>query len=181
MQKILIDENLSPSLIADAQQLDVTWLMIGNATIANSLRNSISTANFTQQAVIPYQSGELMIFKTGEIPAFVEAKGAAVQGVSRPTPDKIIVTLSPSSDTATIVVKEAYFPTWAAETGHESLIVQRELTDGFIQVTVPPETGQIIVYQTPQSNIWNIVSAISLAAFIILSAIVIVKERRSKR
>jgi hypothetical protein len=169
------------SLIADAQQLDVTWVMIGNVTIANSLMSNITAANFTQQAVMPYQSGELLIFKTRNVPAFVEANGTSVQTVSRPTPDKIIVTLNPSPDTATIVVKEAYFPTWTAETGHESLIVQREPTDGFIQVTVPPETGQIIVYQAPQSNIWNILSAVSLAACVILSAIVILKERRSNR
>jgi hypothetical protein len=169
------------SLITDAQQLDVTWVMIGNVTIANSLQKSFTAANFTQQTVIPYQSGELLIFKTGNVPAFVEARGASVQAVSQPTPDKIIVTLSPSSDTATIMVKEAYFPTWAAETGHESLIVQREPTNGFIQVTVPPETAQIILYQAPQPNVWNIVSAVSLAACVILSTMVILKEQRSSR
>lgn len=169
------------SLIANATLLDVTWVMIGNASITNSLEGSITAANFTQQAVIPYQSGELMIFKIGNVPAFVEAKGTHVQTVSRPTPDKIIVTLSPSSNPATILVKEAYFPTWAAETDRGSLIVQRESSTGFIQVIVPPDTSQLILYQTPQSNVWNIVSAVSLATCVILSTIVILKERRSSR
>jgi hypothetical protein len=169
------------SLIANATLLDVTWVMTGNASITNGLKDSITAANFTQQAVIPYQSGELMIFKTGNVPAFVEAKGTYVQTVSRPTPDKIIVTLSPSSNPATILVKEAYFPTWAAETDRGSLIVQREPGTGFIQVIVPPDTSQLIIYQTPQSNVWNIVSAISLATCVFLSTIVILKQRRSSR
>jgi len=169
------------SLIGNATLLDVTWVMVGNASIANSLKDSITAANFTERAVIPYQSGELTIFKTGDVPAFVEAKGTYVQTVSRPSPDKIVVTLSPSSNRATILVKEAYFPTWAAETDRGSLIVQKEPSTGFIQVTVPPDTSQLILYQTPQSNVWNIVSAISLATCVILSIIVILKERRSSR
>jgi hypothetical protein len=169
------------SLIANSTLLDVTWVMLGNITIANSLQDSITAANFTQQAVIPYQSGELMIFKTGNVPAFVEANGTQVQALSRPTPDKIIVTLSPSSSASTILIKEAYFPTWAAETDRGRLIVPRESSAGFIQVTVPPDTSQVILHQTPQSNVWNMVSAISLATCVALSAIVILKERRSSR
>ena len=169
------------SLIANSTLLDVTWLMIGNVSIANDLKASITAANFTERAAIPYQSGELMIFKTGNVPAFVEAKGTYVQTVSRPTPDKIIVTLSPSSNPATILVKEAYFPTWAAETDRGSLVVQRESGTGFIQVTVPPDTSQLIIYQTPQSNVWNMVSAISLAICVVFGTIVILRERRSSR
>jgi uncharacterized membrane protein len=173
------------SLISSASLLDVTWVMIGvvpgKSSLAASLIASITDANFTEQTIVPYQSVKLMIFKARNVPEFVEAKGTSVKAVSQPTPDKIIVALSSNPKTARILIKEAYFPTWAAEADGKGLVVQRETSTGYIQVIVPPNTTEVTLYQVPQPNTWNIVSVVSLAVILILGASLLLGERRSRR
>jgi uncharacterized membrane protein YfhO len=122
-----------------------------------------------------------MIFKARDLPEFVEAKKANVRAVSRPTPDRIVVSLSSNPETSTILIKEAYFPTWAAEADGKGLDIQRETSTGYIQVIVPPNTAQVTIYQPPQPNTWNIVSVVSLAVILGLSASLMLTQKRPRR
>jgi uncharacterized membrane protein YfhO len=131
--------------------------------------------------VIPYQSVELVIFKARNVPEFVHADSTTVQTVSQPTPDKVIVELSPSRETSTILIKQAYFPTWAAEADGKSLVVQREPSSGYMQVIIPPNTAEVTLYQISQPNAWNIVSGVSLAVILALGAVALLRQRPSKR
>jgi hypothetical protein len=173
------------SLIANAQLLDVTWVMVGvvlgKNSLASSLIGTITQANFTQQAVIPYQSVELVIFKARNVPEFVHADHTTVQTVSQPTPDKVIVELSPTRETSTILIKQAYFPTWAAEADGKSLVVEREPSSGYMQVIIPPNTAEVTLYQIPQPNAWNIVSGVSLSVILAMGAASLLRQRPSKR
>ncbi len=173
------------SLVGNSTLLDITWVMVGvvpgNSSVSYSLISAITDANFTQQVVIPYQSVELLIFKAKNAPSLVDAKGTIVDAVSQPTPDKIIVTLSTEPVTATILIKEAYFPTWAAEANGQSLNVQRESSTGYMLVTVPPDTAQVTLYQIAQPSTWNLVSGVSMVVILILGTGLLLNRRLSGR
>jgi uncharacterized membrane protein YfhO len=127
----------------------------------------------------PVQRGELVIFKAQKVPSYVDAPKGFIQQVARPNPDRIILSTSPSSRTTTIVVKEAYFPTWAAEADGKGLTVEKEQSTGFIMLEVPPGTHNVTLYQASQSSLWNIVSSVSLTICLALSAILLIQKRRS--
>ena len=173
------------TLIASSRQLDVTWVMIGTQELASDMVDALSQAEFTKQLTVPYQmtapfqGGELVIFKAQKVPSYVDAPEGFVQRVARPNPDKIMLNTSPSSRTTTIVVKEAYFPTWAAEADGKGLTVEKQQSTGFIMLEVPPDTHNVTLYQASQSSLWSIVSSVSLTICLALSVILLIQKRRS--
>jgi hypothetical protein len=172
------------ALISNSQLLDVTWVMVGvtvGKPAASSLFDTLAQANFVQQAVVPYQSVQLMIFKAKNVPTFVDTNGIEVKAVSQPTPDKIMVKLNPTSGPGTLLIKEAYFPTWSAEADGIPLSVRRDASTGYILLNIPPLTSQVTLNQIPQSNSWNMVSALSLMICIVLAAMGMLNRRGSKR
>lgn len=168
------------SLITNAQQLDLTWVIFGNRSSADSLYTALRDANFTQEATIPYHPSDLLIFKASDPPTFVEAPKGILVDASQPNPDKIELTLNPVTQHTTIVVKEAYFPTWAALADGRSISIGREPTTGYIQLTVPTGTRQITLYQTPQPITWNMISIASLA-LCLAGTMLTLRKRRVRR
>lgn len=183
------------SLIRSSPQLDITWVIIGTEAVRDQMMSTLSQAAFSQELVVQYPMvteqlkgvqltgptgvGELFIFKSAKVPAYVDAPAGFIQEVIRPDPDRITLKTSPTATITTVVIKEAYFPTWAAEADGVSISVKREQSTGFISLDVPTQTHEVNVYQRPQSNIWGIISAASLIICLTLLVIAIVKNRRS--
>lgn len=168
------------TLISEAGMLDVTWVMIGdNGTLANML---MKNANFKEQLIVSYGNVELIVYKALEIPSLVEtgAPNVKVKSVTRANPDRIEVSFDAVPQTAMIVVKEAYFPTWAATADGRSLPVMRDSNTGYILLTVPAGTNQVALYQKPEGSIWSMVSIISLLVCI-GPGVVLLASKREKR
>jgi uncharacterized membrane protein len=166
------------NLISQAGVLGVTWVMVGdNGTLANML---MENTNFTERLSVSYGRVDLVVYKALEVPSLVETCGPneGVKAVTRPNPDRIEVSFDTVQRATKIVVKEAYFPTWAATTDGQSLPVARDSKTGYILLTVPAGTNQLTLYQKPQPGIWSVVSIISLLVCIGLGVVLLAKKER---
>ena len=163
----------------------MTWVMIGTLETATKMMSALDEAGFTEQLRVPYQmtppyhGDELVIFKALKVPSYVDAPLGSIQQVARLNPDEIVLSTNPVSQTTTIVVKEAYFPTWAAQADGTTITVEKETSTGFIQISVPPYTRQVTIYQVSQSNLWNMTTIVSLAICLALTT-AFWRKRRSK-
>ncbi len=178
-------------LVEKAQLLDITWVMIGdNGTLANTIMRN---TNFTEQLNIPYgnvcKTGhqcthvDLVVYKAMQTPSPIETTPASQDliSITRPNPDEIILRLNSPQQDRTMVVKEAYFPTWAATADGQNLPVMRDSDTGYILLMIPAGTTQVILYQKPATNIWNMISVISLIICLCLSAILLTRRTKSGR
>jgi hypothetical protein len=165
-------------LISYSQILDVTWIVIGNGTLAGEL---MQNTNFTEQLVVPYGNVNLVVYKSTTIPSFIETNTSNVNltSVIVPNPDEIIMTFQPNPGTSTIIVKEAYFPTWAGTANGTPLLVGKDESTGYIQLTIPPDTTQVILYQRPSGTRWAMVSLTSLILCLALTAAVLIRRRKT--
>jgi len=150
-------------LIGEADQLEVTWLIIGGRKLAGILTQG---SGFIEQLAVPYEGLELIVFKNPRVPSYVEMVGDELPNVGRPNPDVINLTFNPPSGGGLLIIKEAYFPTWAATADGRPLNVQREDSSGYMLLQVPSGTVQVIVYQKPNAGAWNLISAMSLVIWV---------------
>ncbi len=173
------------TLIAQAEPLGITWIMIGNRTLANALM--MMKSDFTEELSVPYAipSGtiELIIYKAKRIPSFIltDPPTTDLPTVSRTNPDRIVLKFSPITQATTVLVKEAYFPTWKAVADGESIAVKRDSTSGYILLNVPAGTHQVTLYQERESWQWYLVSLISLAACLAAVFLMIVRNSRQSK
>lgn len=166
-------------LISNSQLFDVTWIMIGdNGTLAGEL---MQNTNFTEQLVVPYGKVNLVVYKSTTVPSFIETNASNVNltSVSRPNPDEIIMNFQPSPDTLTMLVKEAYFPTWAGTANGSPLVVGRDVGTGYILLTIPSGTAQVVLYQRSSGTRWATVSVASLILYLALTAAIYIRKRKS--
>ena len=156
-------------LIAQADLLDITWVMVGGRALADQL---MIGGRFVEQLSVQYPTShgfiDLILFKIVRVPSFVVTNSSVfgVQNVSQPNPDEIVLTFSSSARSSEALVKEAYFPTWKAMNGNHGVQVDRENSTGYILLTIPAGVTEVILYQNPNEGTW---STISIVAFLICS------------
>jgi len=166
-------------LISDAQLFDVTWIMIGdNGTLAGEL---MQNTNFTEQLVVPYGNVNLVVYKSITLPSFIETNSSNLNltSITRPNPDEIIMTFQPSPETSTVIVKEAYFPTWAGTANGSPLVVGKDSVNDYIQLTLPPNTNQVTLDQRTNDTRWTIISLTSLILCLALTAAILIRKRKT--
>jgi hypothetical protein len=166
-------------LISQAQLLDITWVMIGdNGTLATEIMHN---TNFTEQLIVPYGNVNLVIYKSVTVPSYVETEPSNfnLTSLTRANPDQIEMTFQPIQQESTVLVKEAYFPTWAATANGAPLVVGKDAASGYILLSLPPGTEQVNLYQRPNETLWNVVSLVSLIICLALTAIVLVRRRKT--
>jgi len=147
-------------LVSESNQLDATWVIIGdNGTLADRI---MKDAPFNEQLTVPYGKVDLKIYKAIQVPSLVDSGQQPLENVTRPNPDIIILSLKPIPSSNTLIVKEAYFPTWAAKADGQTLPVKSQPGTNYIMLQVPADTRQVIIYQKPATNLWNAVSIVSL-------------------
>jgi hypothetical protein len=150
-------------LLSESNQLDVTWVVIGdNGTLADQI---MKDAPFNKELTVPYGRVDLKVYKALQVPSLVDSEHQALQNVICPNPDVIVLSLKPIEASNTIIVKEAYFPTWAAKADGQDLPVTTQPGTNYIMLQVPAGTQQVLIYQKPATNLWNAVSLISFLAF----------------
>jgi hypothetical protein len=168
------------TLIDSAQELDITWVIIGSPRLAYVL---MGDSNFTQQLSVSYSPEDLLIYKINQPPSYVEDVGvnAALPEISRPNPDRIILDYATGTPGNLIILKEAYFPTWVATADGQPIMVQRDPSTGYILLNVPAGARQVAVFQKTNSAIWNITSAISTFLWLALTAALLLRRHRARR
>jgi len=167
-------------LIARADLLDITWVIVGGKSLADQL---MIGGRFVEQLSVQYPTSrgfiDLILFKIARVPSFAVTNFSdlGVRNVSQPNPDEIVLTLSGSAKPSKVVVKEAYFPTWQASDGDQWIQVERENSTGYILLTIPAGVTEVTIYQNPNEGAWN---TISIIAFLI-SCIGLSASQTSKR
>jgi hypothetical protein len=152
-------------LIEQADLLDITWVIVGGRSLADQL---MIAGEFTEQLSVQCQTSQgyldLIIFKNVREPSFVLSSSSdfAIENVSQPNPDEIIINFSSPAQSSRVLVKEAYFPTWQAMYGNHPLSVERENSTGYFLLTIPAGTTQIVLYQNPNEGVWNTVSTVAI-------------------
>jgi len=166
-------------LISQAQLLDITWVMIGdNGTLATEIMHD---TNFTERLIVPYGSVHLVVYKSLDPPSFVstEASTLNLTSLARPNPDHIEMTFQPIQQESTVLVKEAFFPTWAATADGAPLGVGRDSATGYILLTLPAGTGQVSLYQKTNDTLWDTISLVSLILCLSLTALMLARRRKA--
>jgi hypothetical protein len=130
----------------------------------------MSGSHFAKELMIPYGSVELIVYKTNDAYSFIDGD-VNVTEVSRPNPDEISINIYPTSANATILVKEAYFPTWRATANGEPVTVNDDKNTGYILLILPPGARAVTLYQQPDDLAWNALSLMTLLALLVASAI----------
>jgi hypothetical protein len=166
-------------LISQAQLLDIAWVMIGdNGTLATEIMHN---TNFTEQLSVPYGGVNLVVYKSLTIPSYVttDPSNLNLTSLARPSPDQIEMTFQPISQESTVLVKEAYFPTWAATANGAPLVVGKDAATNYILLALPPGTERVNLYQRPNDTLWNAVSLVSLIICLALTVIVLARRRKT--
>jgi hypothetical protein len=166
-------------LISQAQLLDITWVMIGdNGTLATEIMHN---TNFTEQLIVPYGNVNLVIYKSVTVSSYVETEPSNfnLTSLTRANPDQIEMTFQPVQQESSVLVKEAYFPTWASTANGAPLVVGKDAASGYILLSLPPGTEQVNLYQRPNETLWNVVSLVSLIICLALTAIVLARRRKT--
>ncbi len=166
------------SLISQSRQLDITWVMIGSADIASALMQG---TGFIQQLSVPYGSQEILVYKASVPPSFVETvPNESLPKIESPNPDELVLTYSANSLASRIIIKEAYFPTWHATADGQTVKVEKDAATGYMLLQVPAGVHQVILYQETNSEIWNMLSILSMVVWLGFG-IALVARARSKR
>jgi hypothetical protein len=153
--------------------------MIGdNGTLATEIMHN---TNFTEQLIVPYGGVNLVVYKSLTIPSYTttDPSNLNLTSLARPGPDQIEMTFQPISQESTVLVKEAYFPTWAATANGVPLVVGKDAATGYILLALPPGTERVNLYQRPNDILWNAVSLVSLIICLALTAIVLARRRKT--
>ena len=152
-------------LIADADALDITWIIIGGRKLADQL---MIGGRFTEQLAVRYATSQgsidLVVYKINRVPSFVDidSSTAEVVNVTQPNPDKIDLTFKATVSPSEALVKEAYFPTWQAVADGHKILISRENSTGYILLAIPTGVTEITLYQNSDEDIWNVVSIIAI-------------------
>lgn len=153
--------------------------MIGdNGTLAGEL---MQNTNFTERLIVPYGNVNLVVYKSITLPSFIETNPSNLNltSITRPNPDEIVMTFQPTRETSTVIVKEAYFPTWAGTANGSSLVVGKDSVSDYIQLTLPPNTNQVTLYQRTNDTRWTIISITSLILCLALTVAIHIRKRKT--
>jgi hypothetical protein len=154
------------SLINQAQLLDITWVIIGdNGSLATALMGG---TGFAEKLTVPYADVQLVVYKSTQPQSLVDGD-VNVTGVSTPSPDQMQISVHTTEAVTTILVKEAYFPTWIATADGGPLTVNRDSSTGYIFLILPAGTREVTLYQNANETVWNAISVVSLITALVFA------------
>ena len=166
------------TLIGESDLLDITWVIIGdNGTLASYL---MAGTRFTKTLAVPYDGVDLVIYKVLRSQSLIDGD-VNVTAISTPNPDQIDISIEPCVAQTTILVKEAYFPTWRATANGDPLSVAHDNATGYILLTLPAGTSSVTLYQFENDALWSGVSLITLIVISSLALLVYFRSRRTRQ
>jgi hypothetical protein len=169
-------------LIADADALDITWIIIGGRKLADQL---MIAGRFTEQLTVRYPTSQgsidLVVYKINRVPLFIDmdSSTAEIVNATQPNPDKIDLTFKTAGSPSQALVKEAYFPTWQAVADGHKILISRENSTGYILLTIPAGVTEITLLQNSDEGTWNAVSIIAIVVCCLGLASSLARRRRT--
>jgi hypothetical protein len=111
---------------------------------------------------------QLVVYKSTQPQSLVDGD-VNVTGVSTPSPDQMQISVHTTEAVTTILVKEAYFPTWIATADGGPLTVNRDSSTGYIFLILPAGTREVTLYQNANETVWNAISVVSLITALVFA------------
>jgi len=153
-------------LILNSRLLAIKWVIVGNV-IEETRSGLFNGTHFELDAQFPYQEGTITVYRSSELIEMAELipSDAGKVALSRDGPDRLTLKLD-IRGSPTVVIKEAYFPTWRAVSGGALLDIGKD-SDGFITMRVPSGATEIILYHKPVDFTVYYLSAATLVVLLL--------------
>jgi len=168
------------ALIGDSRLLAIKWVIVGS--IAEETRSKLfEGTDFKLDVQFPYQQGTIAVYRTSGPAEIVEMipSDSGKATFERAGTDRITVKLTEVRGAPTVVVKEAYFPTWHATSNGLPIEVCVD-SEGFI-VLKPPEGASEITLQQKQDSAYTFYSFNATMLGLLLSLAIINARGRIRR
>jgi len=145
----------------------IRWVIVGK--VDEDVRLSLfNETNFRLDAQFSYEDGAITVYRSSEPTDMAELvppdTGKVV--LSRDSPDVLTLRLD-LRGTSTVVIKEAYFPTWRAVSAGVPLDIEKD-SEGFMTIRVPVGVTEIKLYHKPVDLSIYYLSAVTLAVLLLL-------------
>lgn len=160
-------------LISNYIQLDIKWIMIGNASL-----NYLAEENPIFGLV--FASGQIRIYEADKNLSFIETNpqtAASNISVTQPKPDEIQIIVKKLNENTTITIKEAYMPYWTLSSSNNTTIKLYADPIGYITLGVPPTSNTRITLNFSYQN-EDSLNLVSFITFITLLIIPMIDEAR---
>jgi len=158
----------------------IKWVMVGK--VDEGVRLSLfNGTNFELDARFSYDDGAITVYRSSEPIDMAELvpsdTGKAV--LSRDSPDVLTLKLD-LRGSSTVVIKEAYFPTWHAVSAGVPLDIEKD-SEGFMMIRVPVGVTEIKLYHKPVDLRMYYLSAVTLVVLLLLMGFDLTRRRISTR
>jgi len=165
------------SLISKSRLLGIKWVLVGEVPLEARL-SLFNGTHFNLHAEFQHEEGMISVYRSSEDIGMVElfSPGGGSATLSREGPDRLMVKLANIPDSSRIVIKEAYYPTWAAVSGDTTLEIGKD-TEGFIQIKVPSGVQEIKLYHKSADPAAYYVSLATLMVLLLLLGSCLVDEK----
>lgn len=167
------------NLISESRMLAIKWVIVGS--VSEEVKSELfEGTDFKLDVRFPYQHGTIAVYRASGSVEMIEmissSPGKAV--FERGGTDRFTVRLLEIRGAPTIIVKEAYFPTWYAISDGAPIEVHED-PEGFIVLKPPEGVSEITLQQKPVSPHTYYLSGITLIG--ILFCLVLIKARARMR
>jgi len=167
-------------LILRSKTFAIKWVIVGK--VDEDIRLDLfNGTRFKSDAQFQYDEGEITVYCSSEPINMAELvppdTGKVV--LSRDSPDVLTLKLD-LRGSSTVVIKEAYFPTWRAVSAGASLDVGRD-SEGFMTIKAPVGVTEIRLYHNPVNLSTYYLSAATLAVLLLLIGFDIAKRKVATR
>ncbi len=156
------------SLILSSKMLAIKWVLVGRVPEETRIQ-LFNETSFRSDSQFAYKQGDITVYRTSEPIEMAELSpsdaGNAV--FSRDGPDKFSLKFSDTRGEPSVVVKEAYFPTWRAIANDREIEIRKD-EEGFMLITPPHGTTEVVFQQKPTQLSRYYLSCVTLAVSLLV-------------
>jgi len=154
-------------LILRSRLFAIKWVIVGK--VDEEVRSSLfNGTNFKSDAQFSYEEGAITVYRSSELIGMAElipqSTGEVV--LTRESPDVLTLKLDVHGS-STVIIKEAYFPTWRAISAGAPLDISKD-PEGFMTIRVPAGVTEVKLYHKPIDLSVYYLSAVTLAVLLTL-------------
>lgn len=163
-------------LILDSEVLAIGWVIVG--AVPEEVRTDLFRGTqFKLDAHFRYEDGMMTVYRSLKPAKMTELDppDAGEVILKRDGPDRLMLKLSVRGS-PTLIIKEAYFPTWRAVSNDTPLNIRKN-AEGFMTIVIPLGATEIEVYQKPADPTLYYISVTALVT-LLLTVVLVFAQRR---
>ena len=167
------------NLISDSRMLAIKWVIVGSVSDETKAELFEGT-DFKLDVRFPYQKGTIAVYRASGSVEMIEliSSGQGKAVFERGGTDRFTMKLQGIRGAPTVIVKEAYFPTWRAMADGLPIEVYED-PEGYIALRPPEGVNEITLQQKPASAHTYYLSEITFLGM--LFGIALIKTRARMR